>query len=49
MGCHNRARAVDYVFTIPLNATTTRRMELSPWRREMIDYLRSIVTSPVKR
>lgn len=49
MGCHNRARAVDYVFTIPLNASTTRRMELSPWRREMIDYLRSIVTSPVKR
>jgi hypothetical protein len=49
MGCHNKARAVDYVFTIPLNASTTRRMELSPWRRQVIDYLRSIVTSPEKR
>lgn len=49
MGCHNKARAVDYVFTIPINASTSQPMELSPWRRQVIDYLTSIVNSPVTR
>jgi hypothetical protein len=49
MGCHNRAQAVDYVFTIPLNAKNPLPMQVSPWRHEVIDYLTSIVTSPVTR
>jgi hypothetical protein len=49
MGCHNQARAIDYVFTIPLNANNSKRMESSPWRRQVIDYLTSIVTSPATR
>jgi hypothetical protein len=49
MGCHNEAQALDYVFTIPLNANNTDRMELSPSRRQVIDYLRSIVASPATR
>jgi hypothetical protein len=49
MGCHNKARAVDYVFTIPINANKSNEMGLSPWRREVIDYLTSIVISPAAR
>lgn len=49
MGCHNKARAIDYVFTVPLNANASHRMELSPWRHQVIDYLRSVVTSPATR
>ena len=43
MGCHNEARALDYVFTIAINAHNSRGMRPSPWRRKVIDYLTSIV------
>jgi hypothetical protein len=49
MGCHNRVQAVDYVFSIPLNARNSITMQVSPWRHEVIDFLSSIVTSPVAR
>jgi hypothetical protein len=49
MGCHNRVRAVDYVFAIPLNAKNSVTLGVSPWRRAVIDSLTSIVTSPEPR
>jgi hypothetical protein len=49
MGCHNNARAVDYVFSIPLNAGNSREMAPSASRRGVIDFLTSIVNSPVTR
>lgn len=49
MGCHNKPRALDYVFTISLNAGSSHHMALSPWRREVIDYLTSLVSPAVTR
>ena len=49
MGCHNGARQVDYVFTILLNAKSPAHIQKeSRSRREMIDYLRSIVDPPAR-
>lgn len=45
MGCHNQVWALDYVFAIPLNANQSRRMAQSS-RQRVIDYLRSLITSP---
>jgi hypothetical protein len=46
MGCHNRVQQLDYVFTIAINASSSSHMALSPWRHQVIDYLRSLVTNP---
>jgi hypothetical protein len=47
MGCHNRVQAFDYVFTIPINASKSEVMIPSPWRRGVIDFLTTLVNSPV--
>ena len=47
MGCHNKTQAFDYVFTIPINASKSEVMIPSPWRRGVIDFLTTLVNSPV--
>jgi hypothetical protein len=49
MGCHNGARGLDYVFTIPINAGRAGHMAPSPWRRRVIDYLTTLVGQPAAR
>lgn len=46
MGCHNTVWALDYVFAIPLNASAAQHMTESSSRQRVIDYLRSLITSP---
>jgi hypothetical protein len=49
MGCHNKPQALDYVFTIALNAKKSHAMGPSLTRRAVIDYLTSVVLEPAAR